>query len=211
MCLAEAFRGACPLVNHSHRAPQGLGIESTFLKEHLWVPGVRTFISLQGRMPKANAGNKDNVQAGGILFTETGTVVHSICTCMVFMTQKMGWERDNPNELIFSNKQIFWFTKNTTKLFSNFFRFLHLIFNLKTTYMQPTCVSSQAGQWVPCGVLFKSESERGHWIREFTAVRSDGCALQPSLSAAGYAKPLLHSRTRRWAKTSAPIGLPFES
>lgn len=46
--------------------------------------------------------------------------------------------------------------------FYNFFPFLDFIFNLKTTYMQPTCVGSQAGQKVPCGALFKSESERGH-------------------------------------------------
>lgn len=48
----------CPQVNHSHRVLQRLVIESTFQKEHVWVPGVCTFISLQGGMPKANVEQK---------------------------------------------------------------------------------------------------------------------------------------------------------
>lgn len=44
-------------------------------------------------MPKVNAGNKGNVCFEGIPFTETGTILDTICTCMAFVTQKMAYER----------------------------------------------------------------------------------------------------------------------
>lgn len=74
--LGWALPGACPQVHHSHKALQRLGIESTFQKEHLWVPGVCTFISLQGGMPKANVGNKGKVRVEGIPFRDKNSTSH---------------------------------------------------------------------------------------------------------------------------------------
>ena len=64
----------------SLRPLQGLGIESTFLNEHLWVPGVCAFISPWGCMPEDRVEEQKNRMCRWHTRTRNGSITQTVCT-----------------------------------------------------------------------------------------------------------------------------------
>lgn len=133
-----------------------------------------------GRDAKGKRGEQRKKCVLKAYHSETRTVLHTICTCMAFVTQKMAHERAH-------------FSKTNNGLNCHY----RTQYKCLTLKILNVLLNSLTGPWVPCWVLFKGESERGHSVGESTAVGSACCSLQSSPSAVGYAKPLVHSRTLR--------------